>query len=162
MTQEEFTKVLKKGNNSYKIKGDKLVVTVLGDVFLNDLTSLPSGVEFRGGHHVHLDSLTSLPPGVVFNNRGDVYLESLTSIHPGVEFNNTGYVEKYMGFIKGNVYLKRLTSIPPGVKFKNGNGVYLNSLIGKGKWFEEWKGNIEGIDSKRLLNLMISKGLFER
>ena len=126
MTQEEFTKVLKKGNNSYKIKGDKLVVTVLGDVFLNDLTSLPSGVEFRGGHHVHLDSLTSLPPGVVFNNRGDVYLDSITSI-------------------------------PPGVVFKKVYDVKLDSLIGG--YFHEWEGNTK-LSKKRLLNLMIKKGMF--
>ena len=160
MTQKEFIEVLDEKGYSYEIEGDKIVVTVLGSVFLNDLTSLPSGVEFRGGYHVHLGSLTSLPPGVVFNNKGDVYLESLTSIHPDVEFNNTGYVEKYMGFVKGHVYLKRLTSIPPGVKFKNGGGVELDALIGE--WISGWEGNIEGINNKRLLNLMISKGIFER
>jgi hypothetical protein len=36
----------------------------------------------------------------------------------------------------------------------------LYALIGG--WFEEWKGNIEGIDSKRLMNLMINKGVFQR
>jgi hypothetical protein len=36
----------------------------------------------------------------------------------------------------------------------------LKSLIGG--WFSQWKGNIEGVDSKRLLNFMISKGVFER
>jgi hypothetical protein len=36
----------------------------------------------------------------------------------------------------------------------------LESLIGD--WFGDWKGNIKGVDSKRLLNLMINKGLFER
>jgi hypothetical protein len=29
-------------------------------------------------------------------------------------------------------------------------------------WFNDWKGNMEGIDSKRLLNLMIKQGVFER
>jgi hypothetical protein len=61
---------------------------------------------------------------------------------------------------KGDVYLRALTSISPGVEFENKGDVYLTSLIGG--WFYNWKGNIEGIDSKRLLNLMISKGLFER
>jgi len=56
--------------------------------------------------------------------------------------------------------LNALTSLPPGVEFKNGKGVRLRDLIGD--WFNRWKGNIEGIDSKRLLNLMISKGVFER
>jgi hypothetical protein len=41
----------------------------------------------------------------------------------------------------------------------------LSSLIGGSipdKWFNKWKGNIEGIDSNRLLNKMINKGVFER
>jgi hypothetical protein len=36
----------------------------------------------------------------------------------------------------------------------------LYALIGG--WFEEWKGNIEGIGSKRLLNFMISRKIFEK
>jgi hypothetical protein len=46
------------------------------------------------------------------------------------------------------------------VEFKNKWSVYLKSLIGGRFYF--WKGNIEGIDEKRLLNKMISLGLFER
>ena len=61
---------------------------------------------------------------------------------------------------RGDVYLSSLTSIPPGVVFKNRGHVELNSIIG-GE-FDDWNGNIEGIDSKRLLNLMISKGIFDR
>ena len=56
------------------------------------------------------------------------------------------------------VYLDALTTLPAGVKFENGGYVYLDSLIGG--FFSEWEGNIEGVNSKRLLNLMISKGLF--
>ena len=98
---------------------------------------------------VGLGTLTSLPPDVVFMNGGSVYLDSLTSIPPGVEFMNGGYVG-----------LGALTSLPPGVVFKNRGHVELNSIIG-GE-FDDWNGNIEGIDSKRLLNLMISKGIFDR
>jgi len=36
----------------------------------------------------------------------------------------------------------------------------LESLIGGP--FNEWEGNIEGINKKRLLNKMISLGLFKR
>jgi hypothetical protein len=54
--------------------------------------------------------------------------------------------------------LHALTSIPPGVEFRNGGNVYLRSLIGG--WFEVWGGNIKGINPKRLLNLMIKKGMF--
>jgi len=129
MTQEEFIKVLDKKDYSYKIEGDKIVVTHEFAVFLG--------------------SLTSLPPGVVFSNRNDVFLGSLTSLSPGVEFKNVG-----------NVYLSSLTSIPSGAVFENWGDVYLESLIGG--YFDDWEGNIEGIDSKRLLNKMISLGLFEK
>jgi hypothetical protein len=64
-----------------------------------------------------------------------------------VEFKNGSYVN-----------LKSLTSISPGVEFRNGEGVYLESLTGE--WFEYCDGNIEGIDNKRLLNLMIKREMF--
>ena len=127
MTQKEFIKVLDEKGYSYKIEGDKIVVTYEGDVFLRALTSLPPDVEFGNGGSVRLDSLTSIPPGVEFRNRGYVYLDSITSI-------------------------------PPGVVFKNVYDVKLDSLTGG--WFDYWEGNIEGIDNKRLLNLMIKKGMF--
>ena len=98
---------------------------------------------------VLLRDLTSLPPGVEFRNEGGVYLDSLTSLPTDVKFNNGGYVR-----------FNSLTSIPPGVEFRNGEGVKLESLTGD--WFGFWKGNIKGIDSKRLLNAMISKGMFDR
>jgi hypothetical protein len=129
MTREEFIKVLDEKKYSYKIEGDKIVVTHEFAVFLG--------------------SLTSLPPGVVFSNRNDVFLDSLTSLPPGVKFNNVG-----------NVYLGSLTSIPREVVFKNVANVYLEYLTGG--WIKYWRGNIEGIDPKRLLNKMISLGLFER
>jgi hypothetical protein len=117
MTREEFISILDRKKYSYKIEGDRIVVTYEGSVLLDSIslsfsgfsTSLPSGVEFRNGNHVDLGSITSLPPGVVFRNVGGVYLRSLT-----------------------------------------------NGRINK------WKGNIEGIDPKRLLNKMIKDGLFER
>jgi hypothetical protein len=96
---------------------------------------------------VWLDSLESLPPGVQFQNRGDVGLDSLKSLPPDVQFQN-----------QGSVWLRSLKSLPPGVQFQNQGSVYLRSLVGG--WFEDWKGNIEGVDPKRLLNLMIDKSLF--
>jgi hypothetical protein len=98
---------------------------------------------------VHLNRLTSLPPGVEFKNVGYVILFSLTSLPPGAEFKN-----------RGNVGLNSLTFLPSGVEFNNEGDVYLEYLTGG--WFDEWKGNIEGIDSKRLLNKMIKQGVFER
>ena len=131
MTQEEFTKQLDKKRYSYEIEGDKIIIIsgYGGDVYLNALTSLPPGVEFRNKDHVGLESLTSLPPGVVFKNGGGVFLRSLTSLPPDVEFNN-------------------------------GGNVWLRDIIGG--FFNKWEGNIEGIDSNRLLNKMISLGIFER
>ena len=102
-------------------------------------------VTHKGG--VILDSLTSIPPGVEFRNNGRVILDSLTSLPPGFEFKNGGHV-----------YLESLTSISPGVKFNNEGYVSLNSLVGG--WVDEWSGNIKGIESKRLLNLMIKRGMF--
>ena len=126
MRQEEFIEILDREGYSYKIEGDKIVVTHKKNVWL---------------------ALTSLPPGVEFKNGGDVWMQSLTSLPPGVEFRNKGYV-----------WLGSLTYLPPGVEFKNGLDVELESLVGG--WFDDWKGNIEGIDSKSLLNLMIKRGVF--
>ena len=140
MTREAFIEVLKREDYSYKIEGDKIVVTDEEGVWLQSLTSIPSGVVFKNEGDVYLRALTSLPPGVVFENGGDVDLRALTSLPPGVEFKNGG-----------NVFLKSFTSLPPGVEFKNGGSVHPYP-----------KFNIKGIDSKRLLNVMIKQGVLER
>jgi hypothetical protein len=145
--QEVFIDTLNDKDYSYEISGDKIVVTYEGHVYLSSITHLPPGVEFNNKGMVILDSLTSLRPGTKFNNFAYVDLESLTSLPPDVEFNNGGYVD-----------LESLTNLPPGVVFKNGGEVYLRSLIGIG--FKDWKGNIKGVDSKRLLNVMIKQGMF--
>jgi hypothetical protein len=98
---------------------------------------------------VDLGSLKSLPSGVNFRNIGYVDLESLESLHPNLEFRN-----------EGDVFLKSITSIPRGVVFRNVWGDVFLSIIED--WFSDWEGNMEGIDSKRLLNSMINKGVFER
>jgi len=84
---------------------------------------------------------------IIVTEEGPVYLGALTSLPPGVEFRNRGFVSLY-----------RLTSLPPGVVFKNAGDVNLGFLIGG--WFDEWQGNIEGIDSNKLLNAMIKRELF--
>jgi len=132
MTQEEFIKLLDYKGYSYEEEGDKIVVTHKGNA--------------------RLESLTSLPPDVEFRNEGDVWLDSLTTLPPGVEFSNSGYID-----------LDSLSSLPPGTKFRNGGNVWLRSLIGVvGGLTLDWKGNIEGINTKRLLNKMIELGLFDR
>jgi hypothetical protein len=145
MTREAFIDILDEKRYSYRIEGNKIVVTHEFAVHLDSLTSLPSGVAFKNGGYVWLDSLTSLPPGTVFKNEESVSFNSLYSLPPGVVFEN-----------RGSVYLYRVTSLSPGVVFRNGGGVHLG-------WEPiDWEGNIEGIDSKRLLNKMISLGLFEK
>jgi hypothetical protein len=44
------------------------------------------------------------------------------------------------------------------VEFRNVGNVYLDSLTGGA--IIRCEGNIEGIDSKRLLNVMIKRGMF--
>ena len=149
MTREAFIEVLKSSRVSYEIEGDKVVVTGQVGVNLRYLTSLPPGVVFKNEGHVYMPNLMELPQGVEFKNYGDVYLDDLTSLPPGVVFENDGDVD-----------LDDLTSLPPGVVFENDGDVNLGSLIGD--YFNRWSGNIEGINNKRLLNLMISKGIFER
>ena len=84
---------------------------------------------------------------IIVTHKWYINLNSLTSLPSGVEFNNGDDVDLYS-----------LTSLPPGVEFRNKERVYLISLIGG--FIDEWEGNIDGIDSKRLLNLMIKQGMF--
>ena len=127
MTQEEFIRVLNKEGYSYEIEGNKIIVTSKGNVWLESLTSIPSGVEFKNRSDIRFPSLETLPPGVEFKNGGEIHLVSLKTI-------------------------------PPGVKFNNGGDVKLSSTgIG---YFDNWSGNIKGIDPKSLLNVMIKQGMF--
>jgi hypothetical protein len=84
---------------------------------------------------------------ILVTHQGSVYLNSLESLPPGVQFQNQGWVN-----------LPSLKSLPPGVRFENQGYVWLDTLVGG--WFDEWAGNIGGVDHKRLLNLMIDKKLF--
>jgi len=84
---------------------------------------------------------------ILVTHQENLYLSSLESLPPGVRFQN-----------QGDVRLDSLKSLPPGVQFQNQGNVLLRSLMGG--WFYEWNGNIKGVDSKRLLNLMIDKSLF--
>jgi hypothetical protein len=86
---------------------------------------------------------------VEFENEGSISLNSLTSLPPDAVFRNGIGVKLYS-----------LNSIPPGVEFSKGINIYLTSLTG-GRFYD-WKGNIEGIGSSRLLNKMISIGLFDK
>ena len=94
MTQEEFIAILDEEGYSYKIEGDKIVVTHNGYVDLNSLTSLSPGVEFKNVGGVWLESLTSIPSDVVFRNEGGVHFRRLNyRILESVEFRNEGVIE---------------------------------------------------------------------
>ena len=135
MTQEEFKKILEEKGYPYREEGNKIVVT---------------RTKSTGFGNINLESLETLPSDVVFDNEGDIRLRDLTSLPSGVEFNNGG-----------DVSFHSLKTIPFRVEFKNWGYVYFGgSLIGG--WLGGWHGNIEGIDPKRLLNKMISIGLFDR
>ena len=150
MTQEEFIKILDKKRYSYEIEGDRIVVTEDGYVYLDDLSSLPPGVVFKNNGVLSLRSLETLPLGVEFKNTNNVILSGLKTIHLGVEFMN-----------ERDVFLPpfQLLIIHPGVEFNNGRGVYFTSTPG---WYDLWESDIEGIESKMLLNVMIKQGVFER
>ena len=93
--------------------------------------------------------LGSIPSDVIFRNSGYVDLLYIDNIPSGVEFRNGG-----------DVRFSSVTSIKKGVHFNNDGEVYLKSIFGS--WAHHWKGNIEGIGSKRLLNKMVEDGLFDR
>jgi hypothetical protein len=132
MTREEFINVLIKNRYSYREYGNRIIVNSKRSVVLGSLISMPSGVDFNNVGNVNLDSLIHLPSDVRFYNTGIVSLDSVRSISPGVYF-------------KPN-YIGDVVWIP---------------LLG-GEYFSSWKGNIKDINNFRLLNKMISLGLFER
>lgn len=79
----------------------------------------------------------------------DIFLNYLTSLLPGVIFEN-----------RGILWLNSVRSIPSGVEFRNEGAINLETLLGG--WADEWEGNIEGISPNRLLNKMVSDGLFDK
>jgi hypothetical protein len=132
MTREEFIEILNLRYYSWTSEGNNIVITERGEIDLY-IKSLPPNIEFRNDTYVYLDSLESLPPNIKFKNGGSVSLHSLRSI-------------------------------PPEVTFENGRGVWLDYLGIDTKDSEEENNvlNIEGISPKRILNQMISIGLFDR
>jgi hypothetical protein len=93
-----------------------------------------------------MEDVTMIFPSRIYNIGFD---SNVDSIPANIEFRNGG-----------NINFAYVTSISSSVKFMNEGDVFLGSLIGK--WFGVWEGNIEGVRSNRLLNLMIKKRLFER
>ena len=86
---------------------------------------------------------------IIVTDGGSIDLRYLKSLPQGVEFRYGASID-----------LNSLETIPQGVEFHVGRNVYLGSLIGG--YFMLWDGNIEGIRHGRLLNKMISLGLFDK
>lgn len=126
ISMEEFINKLEESGFSYEMEGKyNIIVTDYKHADsldkLNDLISIPSGVEFKFRGSVKLNSLVSIDPTTKFNNSGSVLLNSVKSLPSGIEFNNYG-----------GVSLGSLTSIDPSVKFNNKGSsanVYLDSIM---------------------------------
>jgi hypothetical protein len=149
MTQKEFTKVLKKNGHTYELVDNKVIVTSPNiTLYLDTLTEIPSGIIFNNGGFVDLSSLVEIPSDIEFNNAGHVMLKSLRDLPPSIKFNN-----------RGHVWLNSLGRIPYNLlNLDNIKDIYLGPLFGG--WISGWEGNIRGVESKRLLNLMSSKEMF--
>jgi hypothetical protein len=144
MTQEEFIKILEEKGYTYGFYGNRIVVTHFGSILLESLETLPPGVIFANNGDVLLDSLQIFSGNAEFENKGGVYLSSLHTIPGGIVFNNGGFV---------------MCRIPKAIQFKNKGSVYLHYLNINTALF---KFKVEGISSKRLLNKMISLGIFDK
>ena len=159
MTREEFIKILEKARYTYREEGDRIIITSGNseDVRFGLWKDIPPNLEFRNSRHVIVDSLTKIPDGTIFRNGGDVYLRDLKELSGKVEFRN-----------QGDIFFKSLTSISPGTEFHNRYTVLRSLLVFEpfGEWaanhFDDWEGNIEGIDPNELLNKMISNGIFDK
>jgi hypothetical protein len=142
MTQEEFIEILDNEGYSYEIVGDRIVVTEKGNVHL-------VASKFTEGDDVYFYIIDSIPPGVIFKNKGLLNLSSLEKIPDDVEFRNIGDIDL------GSIHTSEISS---KFLFKNTGSISFSNKY----WSNKWEGNIEGIDNKRLLNLMIKDGVFER
>jgi hypothetical protein len=163
MDREEFKKELDNYGERYSEEGGKIIIgkNKNSDINLQFLKTIPEGIIFCNNGSVNLNSLIHLPEEIFFNNEGDVYLNSLTSLSNGINFSNGR-----------NVFLDSLTTIPNKTIFSRVKYVNLESIIGNRpispvyswahNFFDSWEGNIKKIDPIKLLNKMISIGLFDR
>jgi hypothetical protein len=146
MTREEFIEQLDKDKILYNLEGDVVEITGsngLGykwNVQIHHIDTLPSGVIFNNKGNVHIANLYEIPEGVQFNNGGNIVLgvaHQGIKIHPSTVFNN-GKSKIMIGYNRGGSYM-------------------FNTSRDRD---ESWNGSIDGIDSKRLFNLMIKQGVF--
>jgi hypothetical protein len=160
MTREDFIEKLQSNNlqkntslSYQEIYGGRILVTGKGHCVI-DGDSIPSGTIFNNGGFVDM-SITYVSDGVEFINGGDVNIPFITSIGDNVKFENSGSV--YFG--------SNLRKISKSVEFNEEKDINVYVEWSGIVWLDnvklkEWIPIIEGIDSKRLFNFMIKKGLF--
>ena len=139
MEKEEFKKILIEKDYPYEESEGKLIVGV-------------------GQYNIDLSGLKSIPPCVIFGNIGTVDLNTIESIPSGVMFMNILFV-----------HLNSLRRIDSSVKFLGSCMAVSPLLKPKVSEFERtfnafslFDFTITGIGDRRLLNKMISIGLFDR
>jgi len=136
MEREDFKRILKEEGIPYRVEGGSLVVG-------------------RGKWRLCL-VVRSIPSDVKFINDGDIELNFIEKIPPGVEFKGA------------SIYLRNVRSISPSVRFTNRYSTVLCPLLGSR--FHENGGILsppfpfaaDGIRNWRILNRMISLGIFDR
>jgi hypothetical protein len=141
MTREAFIAYLESRNIDFELStSGMIVITHKEEVRLNhEVDEIPSDVEFRNPSQVRGSWVKVVNPNVIFNMQGKygasatVWLPDVEKIYPGVEFHNNG-----------SCILKVLE----------------RPKISNVSFFRHWDGNIEGVDSNRLLNAMIKRELF--
>jgi hypothetical protein len=134
MEREEFKRMLKeKGYPCEESEGRLIVGRTWNNIDLSWVKSIPSGIVFSNNFSVNLDSLEAIPSGVEFKNALGVYLASLRRIDPSVRFFNLSSV------------------ISP---------ILGGSIEGSIIW--SFSFSVPGIENYRVLNKMISMGLFWR
>jgi hypothetical protein len=145
MTREEFIEILDREGYSYKISSnDKLVITSRGKRGINLVGSIIDDTA-NGGQMVII--IDEIPSGIIFQGNGGVNLSSLEVLPPDVEFRNIGEVDLSS--------MKLPTDLADS--FNNSGDIIFSNLYWKGNW----RGNIEGIDNKRLFRLMVKQEAFK-
>ncbi len=146
MTREEFIDQLDKDRITYNLEDNGIEITGSNglaykwNVVISHLKTIPPGVIFNNKGNVHIADLQEIPEGVHFNNGSNIVLGIQpmgVKIHPSIVFNNG----------KSNIMLG----------YKRGGSYMFNT---SGDWGESWKGSIDDINTKRLFNLMVKRGVF--
>jgi len=133
MEREEFKRILEEKGYPYEETLTRIMVGKhRNSIDLSELKSIPSNVVFRNMGSLSLDSIEAIPSGVVFMNGLYVYFNSLRRIHPSVRFLNEG------------------------------ERIYTCTKTVGAVTIWSFSFGVPGISDYRVLNKMISMGLFWR